>query len=69
MWLWCPRCQRCFRATQWRRDLRGLPLCPYDDCSGSWFKSLPWILIRRLDLALPPEPELDVLYSQLPYTG
>ena len=32
-WLWCLHCERVYKAGEFR-DIKGLQMCPYDDCNG-----------------------------------
>lgn len=32
-WLWCLHCERAYRHGEYRL-IKGLQMCPYDDCNG-----------------------------------
>jgi hypothetical protein len=66
-WVWCLHCQRCYQVGEFR-EIRGLQMCPYDDCGGdtvvdawSWLPREYSEGVRRPDW--PEVPERGVFYE------
>lgn len=61
-YLWCLHCQRAYRRGQYRL-VRGLQMCPYEDCNGDTvLDAWDWAQIRDAHPEYPEIPEPGVVY-------
>ena len=65
-WLWCKRCQRCYRASDFRSLQDGAKiflLCHYRDCGGDLpLDSRLWGKLVKMNPNLPGRPAKDQVY-------
>ncbi len=66
-WLWCRRCHRTYKASEFRNlasDGKIFPLCHYKDCSGDLpIDSRCWSILRENNAALPETPKRGRVYD------
>ena len=61
-WIWCLRCERCYRWGEYRL-VGGRELCPYDDCTGyTGLEAYLWPRLRERYPEYPELPERKVRY-------
>ncbi len=65
-WLWCKRCQRCYKAFEFRRlNVKGriFLMCHYMDCDGDLpLDSRSWSHVMKQNPELPQEPVKGRIY-------
>ena len=62
-YLWCLHCQRTYERGKWR-DIDGLQMCPYIDCSGdAVIDAMDWATIRDAHPEYPEKPRWCVTYA------
>jgi hypothetical protein len=65
-WIWCLHCERCYKAGEYR-VVKGLQMCPYDDCNGDTvLDAHAWEGIRSMHLDYPEVPERGKEYPMYP---
>ncbi len=66
-WLWCRRCHRTYKASEFRKlTAKGelFLLCHYKDCTGDLpIDSRCWNILRENKPALPKEPKRGRVYE------
>lgn len=62
MWIWCPRCERCYLIEE-SRKVNGQRLCSYPDCGNRVSNAWAWEMLRRLIPNYPVTPARFVRYS------
>ena len=69
-WLWCNRCHRCYKASEFRKSKteRGIfLLCHYKDCHGDLpLDSIPWNKLTESNPELPKMPQRRKVYDLSP---
>lgn len=66
-WLWCKRCHRCYKASEFRKlkeKERIFLLCHYRDCNGDLpLDSKPWNKLITDNMCLPKNPDRGKNYD------
>jgi hypothetical protein len=60
-WMWCQRCERVWRRSQW---MAKNGWCPGSDCDGALLRDgWPWYVVRCTSSTYPRTPKVGVRYA------
>ena len=66
-WLWCRRCHRCYKASEFRKSIdKGqiFLFCHYRDCNGDLpLDSIPWCKFMTDSFGIPKVPSKGKRYD------